>query len=218
MQTRPEGDGRRGHHNRRVDIYRDSSKFQVQSQFHSLPDFQNAFENVKLKGTLILDYFTEACSSKKQECLLEQWNELNIMLIHTETNPFKIRRLFKSGIKGYISPNTPPDQILEGTQQISQGQTYVSPFVQQTIWQFSGANKMIKKSVSQKLTKRETQVLKLIVEEYSTREIADHLFIAFCTVETHRKNLIAKLGVKNTAGLVREAIRLRIYTMPALYP
>jgi len=57
------------------------------------------------------------------------------------------------------------------------------------------------------LTKRETQVLKLIVEEYSNSEIAEELFISIRTVDTHRRNLIDKLKVKNTAGMVKYALK-----------
>jgi len=55
------------------------------------------------------------------------------------------------------------------------------------------------------ISKREKEILKLIIKEYTTKEIAAQLFIGTSTVETHRKNLLKKLRVKNTAGLVRLA-------------
>jgi len=55
------------------------------------------------------------------------------------------------------------------------------------------------------LTKREQEVLELIAYEYSTKEIAEKLFIGFQTVISHRKSLLKKMDVKNTAGLVRKA-------------
>lgn len=55
------------------------------------------------------------------------------------------------------------------------------------------------------LTKREQEILELIAYEYSTKEIAAKLFIGFQTVISHRKSLLKKLNVKNTAGLVRKA-------------
>jgi DNA-binding CsgD family transcriptional regulator len=57
------------------------------------------------------------------------------------------------------------------------------------------------------LTKREKEILKLIAEEYSNQEIADKLFLSLRTVETHRFNLTQKLEAKNTAALVKEAIK-----------
>ena len=58
------------------------------------------------------------------------------------------------------------------------------------------------------LTPRETEVLKLTAKEHTTAEIAEKLFISTHTVESHRKNLLSKLGKKNTAGLAAEAVRL----------
>jgi DNA-binding CsgD family transcriptional regulator len=56
------------------------------------------------------------------------------------------------------------------------------------------------------LTAREVEVLQLIAQEYSNPEIAEKLFISIRTVDTHRRNLLEKLGLKNTAGLVKYAI------------
>jgi DNA-binding CsgD family transcriptional regulator len=57
------------------------------------------------------------------------------------------------------------------------------------------------------LTGREIEVHKLIAQEYSNPEIAEKLFISIRTVDTHRRNLLEKLGVKNTAGLVKYALK-----------
>jgi DNA-binding CsgD family transcriptional regulator len=57
------------------------------------------------------------------------------------------------------------------------------------------------------LTKREIEILRLIAEEHTNQEIANKLFISPRTVDTHRRNLILKLDAKNTAGLVRFAIK-----------
>jgi hypothetical protein len=61
--------------------------------------------------------------------------------------------------------------------------------------------------VSEILSKREIEILKLICEEFSNAEIAEQLFLSISTVETHRKKLISKLGVNNTVGLVKYALK-----------
>lgn len=68
-----------------------------------------------------------------------------------------------------------------------------------------------------KISKRESQVLNLITHEFTNKEIASALFISKQTVATHRKNLIHKLSVRNTAGLVRRSIELGIITVPIHY-
>jgi len=60
------------------------------------------------------------------------------------------------------------------------------------------------------LSKRELEVLRLIAEEYTNPEIAKELFISIRTVDTHRRNLLEKLQAKNTAGLVKYAIKHKI--------
>ena len=71
---------------------------------------------------------------------------------------------------------------------------------------FSDGNEKTSNSKLPKISRREKQILKLIVWEKTTHEIAQELFISFGTVETHRRNLLHKLDVKNTAGLVRVAL------------
>ena len=63
------------------------------------------------------------------------------------------------------------------------------------------------------LTKREIEVLKLVADEYSNKEIAAKLFVAIGTVETHRKNLFLKLGARNMAGLIKRAYEHRILSV-----
>lgn len=63
------------------------------------------------------------------------------------------------------------------------------------------------------ISEREREVLHLISDEYSTKEIASALYISYDTVKTHRKNLMEKLGVRNVAGLVREGFRLGIISL-----
>jgi len=59
---------------------------------------------------------------------------------------------------------------------------------------------------------RELDVIRLIVFEYTTQEIANALFLSYDTIKTHRKNIIRKLKVKNTAGIVRKAFEIGIIT------
>lgn len=60
------------------------------------------------------------------------------------------------------------------------------------------------------ITKREKEVLELISKEYTTREIAQELFVSTNTVDTHRKNILMKLDCRNMAGMIRRAFELRL--------
>ncbi len=117
-----------------------------------------------------------------------------------------IQQMFKSGASGYILKNAGKEELLKAIRTIIDGETYVSQQVSQALM-----NSLLKKDKSRsdfipELTRREKEVLKLIAEEYTTQEISKNLFISLNTVETHRKNLLSKFGVRNSVGLVRVAI------------
>jgi DNA-binding CsgD family transcriptional regulator len=67
------------------------------------------------------------------------------------------------------------------------------------------------------LTSREIEIINLIIEEQSTKEIAETMFLSFETIKSHRKNIMAKLGAKNVAGIVREAFLQNIISTNTHY-
>jgi len=125
-------------------------------------------------------------------------------------DPSVVKDFLKTGISGYFLPHCNVKNIKEAIHQSEKGKIYIDPklrlFLAQNILDIGKSNSSVRA-----LTKRETEILALIVEEYTTQEIANKLFISFCTVETHRLHLIQKMGVRNTAGLVREAVARNIY-------
>ena len=120
-------------------------------------------------------------------------------------------KLIKYGINGYLYKSAGKAEFLEAIHKASNGEMYIHKDL------FTEAN-MDKKDLmpafdtnlsnpEQLLTKRELEILKLIAQEYSNNAIADQLFISTGTVDTHRKNIILKLGVKNTVGLIKYCIQ-----------
>lgn len=141
--------------------------------------------------------------------LQQKFPNLKILLFSNEDNPLCIRKLFEAGIRGILPRTANREELLQAAQAVMRGETYLHEFAKSKMLSFSlGLNPPPRNYAT--LTKREHQILQLIVQEYTTREIAEKLYIEFCTVETHRKNLIQKLGVKNTAGLVRVAVEQQL--------
>ncbi|MEN2280574.1 response regulator transcription factor [Algoriphagus sp. SE2] len=116
-----------------------------------------------------------------------------------------IKSLLKTGISGYFLPNCCIEYLKEAILKASSKNPFIDPQMSDILMK-NLVQSHRSTSGKKKLTKREKQILQLIVEEYTTHEIANKLFISSCTVETHRLHLIQKMGVRNTAGLVREAI------------
>jgi DNA-binding NarL/FixJ family response regulator len=107
-----------------------------------------------------------------------------------------------AGAHGYLLKNSSLDEIEKAIQAVVAGGEY---------WLGrDSVRESIKEHNQPLLTRREIEVLKLIAEGLTNQEIADKLFVSASTVDSHRKNLISKLQVKNTAALVRTALENKI--------
>lgn len=133
---------------------------------------------------------------------------IKVLMLTMFSSKDYIEKLLKAGADGYLLKNTDAKELKLAIETLVNGESYFSKEVTARIME--GLQK--KKQGEQfnhliELTEREIDVLKLIVQEFTTAEIAEKLFISTHTVETHRKNLISKLNVRNIAGLVKYAMQ-----------
>jgi DNA-binding NarL/FixJ family response regulator len=137
--------------------------------------------------------------------LKKQYPQLKTLVLSTYSDADKILKLVSHRVNGYLLKNAEKDELLRAIYTLDAGNNYFSKEIHEkyTASLFSGD----RKSTQPVLSKREKEILKYIAEEYTTPEIAEKLFISQYTVNTHRKNLISKLGVKNVAGLVKYAFQ-----------
>src|ERR1700744_91529 len=120
-----------------------------------------------------------------------------------------VHKLSKYNIQGYVLKNASLEELLQALRAVQDGGTFFSKDIHigARDEDFRNTITIEDKQIDEILSRRELEVLRLICKEYSNAEIADKLFLSVSTVETHRKNLIAKLGVNNTVGLVKFALR-----------
>lgn len=113
----------------------------------------------------------------------------------------QVKKMLKQGCMGYLLKDVNPDTLTKAIYTVYSGEQFIyEDLKKQLINNFSAPP-------SEKLiTRREKEILQLITEEYTNPEIAEKLHISPHTVENHRNHLLQKLGVKNTAGLVKAAI------------
>lgn len=116
-----------------------------------------------------------------------------------------INEILDAGASGYVLKNTNRKELLQAVKTVGEGFRYLAEEVQGIMDPEDGAEGA-NETRSIALTKRERQVIGLIVQERSTAEIADMLNLSLATVETHRKNILHKLGLHNVAGLVKYAM------------
>jgi two-component system response regulator NreC len=135
--------------------------------------------------------------------------ELRVIYLTLLRGTRYIHKLSKYKIQGYVLKNASLDELLTALQTVQDGGSYFSKDIHigDRDEDFRNTVTIEDKQIDEILSKRELEVLRLICKEFSNAEIADKLFLSVSTVETHRKNLIAKLGVNNTVGLVKFALR-----------
>jgi DNA-binding NarL/FixJ family response regulator len=119
-----------------------------------------------------------------------------------------INNMLKAGVSGYILKNVEPVELIAAIKTILNNKVFYSNEV--AIKLIESKKRTVSSIDKYSLTKRELEILKLIIAEKTNDEISSLLFIAKSTVDSHRQNLLNKLGVKNTVGLTKIAIELKL--------
>lgn len=127
-----------------------------------------------------------------------------IMLSH-HSEPWVIQASIESGASGYMTKYAESFEVIEAILNVYKGGKYFCKTALQTLAQniTRQDDEDSHKELFEQLTRREKEVLKLIADEYTNNEISDKLHISPRTVEIHRKNIMDKLGAKNTVGLIK---------------
>ena len=181
-----------------------SKEIEIIQSFENLKaTFENLSDTVQV---LLLDInLPDGNGIVACKTLLEKHQDLRIIALTNFEDSIFIKQILKNGAMGYLLKNTSKNELTQAIIDVNNGKRYLPKNINDILLNDSigieNSNSFIPK-----LTIREKEILTLIVQEFITEEIASKLFISKKTVETHRSNLIQKLGVKNVAGLVRVAI------------
>lgn len=134
------------------------------------------------------------------QVILENYKDTKIMILSMYGDENFMNEFTRMGVMAYVLKNAGKHELLEAIDHVLKGEMYISKDLR-------NKEEIVEddfvKSLS--LTKREKEIISLLAKEKSSQEIADALFISIYTVNTHRKNILHKLGIKNTAGLVKFA-------------
>lgn len=141
-----------------------------------------------------------------QEILATDENA-NIVMLSMYDDEDYISKCIELGVKGYVIKNESGNELEYAIQAVLNGKTYFSQQAHEVIFKKYTQRISKKKETSSlvSVTKREIEIIKLIAEGLTSQEMANKLFISPRTVETHRSNLMKKMGVKNSIELVRKA-------------
>jgi DNA-binding NarL/FixJ family response regulator len=141
----------------------------------------------------------ELCATMK-----EKYPGIMILGLSTFNQGLYIKKMVENGASGYILKNSSKEELIKAIHAVHEGYIYFSGEVALQEYQKSAAREL------PVLTAREKEILELIAEGYTNPQIAEKIFLSQFTVDSHRKNLLAKLGVKNTACLIKLAVERKL--------
>lgn len=136
----------------------------------------------------------------------EKYPGIMILGLSSFNQGLYIKKMVENGASGYILKNSSKEELLNAIHAVYEGHIYFSGEVGMALKEYQKSS-MIELPV---LTSREKEILELIAEGYTNPQIADKIFLSHFTVDSHRKNILAKLGVKNTASLIRLAVERKL--------
>jgi DNA-binding NarL/FixJ family response regulator len=137
----------------------------------------------------------------------EKFPEVKILVLSMMREISLVKALLKQGASGFLLKNAGKEEVLDAIRKVADGkQAFSEEVLDGLMHSFSSRSAKPAPGSFPAISRREKQILALIMEEKTTAEIAEALFISFGTVETHRRNLLLKLNARNTVGLVKTAI------------
>lgn len=142
--------------------------------------------------------------------LRQQYPNIKVLMLSVSEEAEMIREAFKAGVWGYMMKKSGKVELQKAIESIRNGQRYFSESVVFELMRLGLTDNIPPHEISQEfsqLTEREIEIIKLISKELSSQEIAEKLFIAPKTVETHRHNILKKLSLKNTVALIKYAYK-----------
>lgn len=182
-----------------------SEDITIVGTFHSVEETINGLDSI-FPDVMLLDInLPDGSGINLCKTILKKKPDIKIIALTNFNETAFVKNIIRNGAKGYLLKNTDKMELETAIKSVFKGDQYLQKSIQKKLLDES-IGLSTKQTFIPKLTRREQEVLNLIVKEHTTNEIAEKLFVSVKTVETHRSHLIQKLGVRNTAGLVRIAL------------
>lgn len=152
--------------------------------------------------------------------IAREYPQMRVLILSMHANEQYVQQAIHAGAAGYLVKDAAKAELALALQAVARGETYLSPAVAHSVLtdyrrrlrRKAGAREK-EPSRAESLTLRQREILQLIAEGQPTKEIAAQLHLSKHTVETHRRRLMARLGVHDVTGLVRAALRLGLVSL-----
>lgn len=164
-----------------------------------------ALLSIRLPDVIIMDIqlpVTNGFDLTKE--IRKKYPKIAILVLTNMDLTYQVRRIMKDGASGYLLKSASPNMLIDAIQTVVSGAYFIDPYLKEQLLK----EDFEKDRAEPMLSVREKEILVLIARELTTAQMAKKLFISQRTVDNHRLNILTKLKVKNTAGLIKKAISL----------
>jgi DNA-binding NarL/FixJ family response regulator len=139
--------------------------------------------------------------------LYEELAETRVMMLSMHSDKFYVKKALEAGAYGYLFKNCTYDQLIEAVNSVSRGKKYLSDKITEVLIEdYLSKDEDVSRD-EQRLSERESEILKLMADGKSAKEISELLFISVKTVGTHKQHIMEKLNLKTTADIIKYAIK-----------
>ena len=203
-------------------IIRKGLNLMLEHQQHFIPlvtEVTNGQEVIDIIKTTTFDFILldmsmpilDGLAVLKKMLILEIKIPVLVLTMHSDESI--IKQALNAGATGYLLKNSGIEELVKAILTVIKNEKYYSNEIAQILFseKQKADDKKEKAFFHDNLSKREVQILMLLVKEYSSQKIADELFISKRTIEGHRKNIMSKLGIKTSVGLVVYALQNGYY-------
>ena len=180
-------------------IFSDQTQWEIVAEANDGNQVLEFFKTIKIDLAIIDVNMPKPNGFEVCKYIKQHHPNCKIMILSMYGDEQFMQEFLRMGVDAYVLKNAGKVELLEAIHTILNNEKYISKALRNTNEQEDS----FVKSLS--LTQREKEIITLLAKEKSSQEIADTLFISIYTVNTHRKNILHKLGIKNTAGLMKFA-------------
>ncbi len=182
-------------------IFSNNDRYKIIAEANNGEDVLKALKTMPVDIAILDMNMPKPNGMELAKIIKKEYPDCKVIILSMYGEEAFMTESMKIGVSAYLLKNAGREELLLAISEVLRSNTYISKELRST--KELSSDHFVK---SLSLTKREIEIISLLAKEKSSQEIADELFLSIYTVNTHRKNILHKLGIKNSAGLVKFAI------------
>jgi DNA-binding NarL/FixJ family response regulator len=190
-----------------IAILRNEPTFEVSGEYRNFSQVKPLIPNLQA-DLILVDITLEDESGLDVAKYIKNVNpSLKVIMLSSHKEEFYVVNALEAGVDGYVHKDTEPDELIKGIRKVLRGEKFYSLEISSLL-----INNIYSKPKGLPfLTKKEKEVIRYLLEGFSSKEIADKLDVSPRTIETHRANILNKFNLKNTTELIKKIVEQKIH-------